>query len=303
MPNAHPQSDSKSTTALSSTDAVVLYHVPPSFYSQVARLVLAEKEVSYESFYALAGPPSYETYEPWYLELNPGGTVPTLTIGETTLDDSRKILHVVDERYGGRKLTPDDDASREEMNAWLDRAYAGPERILAYSGKKLVRLGARVNARRREALVQRREANPQLVAVYDAKIADIDSFVADTVDAKEVQRVRQHCADAFDSLEVRLGAASFIVGDAYTMADLMWTVTVARHKLLGSDPLVNRPALAKWYGRMKDRPSFRQADVWERANLPKMLPVVWAKFRVQVLAVITLATVSTVALAAWLLSL
>ncbi len=73
----------------------------------------------------------------------------------------------------------------------------------------------------------------------------------------------------------------------------MWTVTVARHKMVGPDPLVNRPALAAWSDRMKSRPSFVRAGIWEKAKPRQMLPVVWAKFRVPVLAILTVAALST----------
>ena len=43
----------------------VLYHVPPSFYSQIVRLALAEKGIAYDSQYVIPGPASYETYAPW----------------------------------------------------------------------------------------------------------------------------------------------------------------------------------------------------------------------------------------------
>ena len=42
---------------------VILYHVPPSFYSQIARLALAEKGVARKSIHIAAGPPTFESYE------------------------------------------------------------------------------------------------------------------------------------------------------------------------------------------------------------------------------------------------
>ena len=59
-----------------------LYHVPPSFYSQVARLVLTEKQIAYRAVAAVPGPPNFGTYRPWYMRLNPMGTVPTLVRGD-----------------------------------------------------------------------------------------------------------------------------------------------------------------------------------------------------------------------------
>lgn len=261
-----------------SNSEIILYHVPPSFYSQVARLVLAEANVRYESRYAIAGPPLFETYEPWYLKLNPNGTVPTLVIGGEAVDDSRKILHEVDARFASGRLTPNDESQCALMNRWLDKAYALPERVFAYGSDRLRSIGARVNRGRRAALLERMEAHPNFAAVYKAKMADIDLFVAQASGDEMLARLHQERVQVFDELEAQLAGSSFIVNDAYTLADVMWTVTISRQLMLGADPLAGRPNLLAWYHRMKARPSFAQADVWERIKPHKMLPVVYDKF-------------------------
>lgn len=276
----------------------VLYHVPPSFYSQVARLVLAEAEVDYVGRYAVAGPPLYETYAPWYLELNPGGTVPTLVIGEEALDDSRLILHEVDARFAQGRLTPKDEALQAEVNEWLDRAYDLPERVFAYSSQKLRRVGARVNRGRRDALLRQKAQNPGLAEIYDAKIADIEDFMREASEDTVREELERRRTGALDELEASLAQCSFLVGDAYSLADLMWTVTIARQFMLGEDPLVGRPWLAQWYTGMKARPSFARADVWEKARPHKMLPMVWDKFPLVVVAAVLVLVAAVVLIAA-----
>lgn len=55
----HIEIRKKIKEALESTvSKPVLYHVPPSFYSQIARLAFVETHVNYDSVYALPGPPS-----------------------------------------------------------------------------------------------------------------------------------------------------------------------------------------------------------------------------------------------------
>ena len=281
---ARPSNNASGPPMTSSTSSAVphvtLYHVPPSFYSQVARLVLAEADVRYTGRYAIAGPPSYETYEPWYLELNPGGTVPTLVIGDEVFDDSRKILHAVDAQLASGRLTPDDEDHRATMNHWLDKAYALPERILAYGSGRIRGVGARVNRGRHGALQERKERHPDLAAVYDAKLADIDSFMAEAADDTLVERLHDERSRVLDELDQRVAEDPFIVGEAYTLADVMWTATVSRQIMLGDKPLTGRPHVAEWYHRMKERPSFARAGVWERPRPLEMLPVVYDKFPV-----------------------
>lgn len=72
--------------------------------------------------------------------------------------------------------------------------------------------------------------------------------------------------------------------DAYTLADVVWTVVVAPQHMLGRSPLEDRPALARWYARMKARPSFREADLWERFRPERMLLAMAAKLKWHLLA-------------------
>ena len=82
--------------------------------------------------------------------------------------------------------------------------------------------------------------------------------------------VERMCGRDLDDLNAR-APAGFLIGDAYSLADLVWTVTVARLKMIGLEPLVGRPALAAWYARVQARPSFEEADVWERVKPARLL--------------------------------
>ena len=271
------------------TQEVVLHHAPPSFYSQVARLVLAEKGVRYRGRVAVAGPPLFETYQPWYMQLNPAGTVPTLVVGDEILDDSHVILREVDARFEGNPLTPSSPDAIDEMERWIGKAYGLSERVLTYGTGKFRTLGARVNARRRKALLRLRDRHPALRAQYEAKLADIDAFIADAGNAATVADVDQRYEASLDELDARLSDRPYICGASYSLADVVWTVLVARQLMLGRAALAGRPSLAAWYGRVKERGSFREADVWERFDAWKLLPVMLTKLKRPLLALLLLA--------------
>lgn len=275
---------------------VRLYHAPPSFYSQVARLVLAEKGVPHEQQVVLPGPPSFETYAPWYMRLNAGGTVPTLVIDDEPIDDSRKILHAVDARFDGPALVPSDEPSRAEMERWLDRAYELPERILAYGSSKFKALGTKVNHRRRRALLAHRTHSPELREAYETKLSDIEAFLTETHDPALVEATEQRYDQALDALDHHLAERRYICGQTYTLADVVWTVTVARQLMLGRTPFSQRPALSTWYGRMKSRPSFARAKIWESFHLLQVLPVIVGKYRGPLLVVAIVLTTLVAAL-------
>ena len=275
---------------------VVLYHVPPSLYSQVARLGLVEKGVAYEQVIVAPGPPTYETYQPWYMRVNSMGTVPTLVVDGEAIDDSHRILVFLDEHFEGPPLVPSDEALRAKVERSVGEAYAIPERVLAYGSDKLKSMGEKVNRGRLKALRKWGNKTPEMRAVYDHKIADIESFMAESADAEGVESAWQATREKLDRLNGELAGSEFCCGDSYTMADVLWTVTVARQLMLGVDPFVGRPALCAWFERMKLRPSYKTADIWTRFKPEVMLPILVKKFRWQVLAFLLLFGILTAGL-------
>lgn len=278
----------------------VLYHLPPSFYSQVARIVLEEKGVAWHSRAVAAGPPSFESYEPWYMRLNQSGTVPTLVHGEVVIADSLDIAHYVDESFDGPALTPEDAADRVQMEQWIERLYALNERELSYGSKRMLRIGRRINEGRLRALQRNREKYPELREVYDAKIEDIRAFRDAALDPAHVDRVRAGVMDRYDELDALLEDQEWIAGSSYSLADALWTVGIARHRVLDLKPLDGRPSLAQWYGRTRARPSFDSADVWERVKVGKMLRLVLGNMGGR-LALVGLAAVGVAGVLWWLL--
>jgi len=260
----------------------VLYHIPPSFYSQVARLAMAEAGVTYERRVAAAGPPIFETYEPWYLKLNPGGTVPTLVHGDRVFPDSIAIARYVDATFGGGALIP---AGDEEVERWIQALVDIPIRELSYGGA-MSAMGSRVNAWRLRNLRKRRDRDSELQEVYQAKIEDIDGFSRMAQDATHVEGLRDQVASVLDEMDATLAKRPWLAGSAHTMADVVWTVGIARFFMLELAPLRGRPALAEWYLRVKERPSFAEADVWEAMQFRKLAPVMARKLLPRALPVI-----------------
>ncbi len=256
----------------------LLYHIPPSFYSQIVRLSLAEKGIDYDSVYVIPGPPSFETYAPWYMRLNPGGTAPTLVDDGRVLSDSLEILTHLEARFPTAGVA-ESIADTGEIGRWVDRLYAVPVRELTYGSPALVKLGTFINGKRIKSLKQLQAKNPDLSEIYAAKIADIEMFSANANNDEHMQRIRATLDSVLNQLDYALTVRRFVAGEAYSMADLVWTVGVARFIMFGMDPFGNRPALAEWYGRMKARPSFDAALVMERFKFSAPVRVLWSKLK------------------------
>merc|ERR1712066_496511 len=66
-----------------------------------------------------------------------------------------------------------------------------------------------------------------------------------------------------DQLEERLTRTEFVCGDLYSLADCLYTCTLARLSMVGllEDLLKDRPRLAKWWTQMEARPSFKTSGI------------------------------------------
>ena len=279
---------------------VTLYHVPPSFYSQIARVALAEKGVGWASKYIAAGPPIFESYQPWYMHLNPGGTVPTMVHGGHCVPDSFAIARYADAHFEGPPLIPKAKGERDGMERWIKKLGDISVRELSYGSDKIAGIGAKVNRWRMRSLKRWERKRPEMADVYRAKQRDIEGFSKNALNPAHVERIRERVGNAFDEMENTLKKNPWLCGRQYSLADAFWTVAVARFLFLKLEPLRGRPALAEWYARVKARPSFETADVWESFKFSKMLPVLLRKLGPR-LAAIILAIAGLWALLWWLL--
>ena len=261
-------------------EPVKLYHVAPSFYSQIARLALAEAGIDYEEQIIIPGPPGFATYKPDYMKLNPGGTVPTLLVGSRVLDDSRKILDWIAGLPLDPPLVPEDETAKAEMERWIERSYGLSERELAYGTGIFKHIGRFANGKRLRALRRFRSEHPDMATIYDAKIADIEDFMSKAQDKDHVRALAKKFDDAFDALEAHLGrsAYAYIVGEAWSLADLCWTVTVARQLMLKKSPLSGRDNLARWFDAMKKRPSYKAAGIMDHFSFAIVVKMLASEF-------------------------
>lgn len=254
----------------------LLYYAPPSFFSQIARLALTEKGIAYDEKIMIPGPPNFGTYAPNYMRLNPEGTVPTMVVGDEIYADSRKILNIVDTLGDSPKLT---SANHTTMESWIDRAYGLSERELAYGAGFIRHIGKFVNRKRIKALKLLAVENPHLAEAYHTKMTDIENFARLSQNSNHVAALANRYDDEMDALNLHLADQDYIAGDAYSLADVVWTVSVARQMLMKRDPFIKRVYLAEWMGRMKMRHSYEAAQIMDHFSIKPMYKMVSSLWR------------------------
>jgi glutathione S-transferase len=238
----------------------------------IARLALAEGRVAHE-FVFVDIHVRMSQQQPDYVRLNPNMTVPTLVLADRVLDQSRDIAEYA---LGVREATRD-----SETKAWLDLQYAYPIEELTF-GRFLARyplaqkvIPRRLDATRRRLLAHAAE-NPDLAEAYKARAVAFAARVH-ALDPGGVVRLaerrRTEAIGLMDRLEQTLGdGRAVLVPPAYGVADVVWTVFLARMELVGlGAEIPKRPALARYWGAMQARPSFSTADIWTTFHTVRLI--------------------------------
>ena len=257
-----------------------LYHNALSLCSKKTRFCLAELGIDYVGHHVhLIETGGYENIGRAFLAVNPAGVVPVLVHdGHPIYESHEQIRYAADHApEGAPSLVPSDPAAEDEMQEWVDR-------FLARRGR---------SDRGREAERGQRRAGPHgaafliddgrdsgaldfrgtpLSSVEDTPGAVSRAQVAWPSGATEVASGREGhpaCGRAMnthlDDLEAHLekSGGPWILGEAFTLADVSWVVVVERlreadslHVFLGEG---RRPAVTAWWERIRARPSYHDA--------------------------------------------
>ena len=268
--------------------AVVVYGFYGSFCTQKVYLALAEKGVEATRRLVDIGP-RMENYEPWYARLNPAMVVPTLQHDDTLVCDSARIIRYIDKTFEGPPLLPRDPDARARVEAIVDRIDGLKIRELSYGGMRGLLSFARdrvIQPRRLKVLRRNRARAPDLADVYDARISDIERWNRTMQTPAALQTLRDELRATLEDLDAKLRGEPFVVGDSYTLADVMATVLCARLRLLGLVDLADYPELEAHYQRMRARPRFPSTDIVESVDRGKMVRLLAPFFLPRVAAVL-----------------
>ena len=197
---------------------IKLYDFPRSPYCQKVRLVLAEKDLSYERIFVDLT--KNEQKSPDFLRLNPYGKVPVLLDEDEVIYDSTVINEYLEDEYPHPPLMPEQSSERARARMFEDFA---DNSFTAQSGLLMAEL-----------------RKP-----------------AEQVDQERVQRYRADLLRVLEFLERHLEGKDYIAG-TFSLADLAFAPRLLILHSLGVEiPARLRNVLA-WSERLKQRPSVKQ---------------------------------------------
>ena len=195
-----------------------LYDYPDCPYGQKVRVVLAEKELEYET--VLVDLRKQEQRTPEFLRLNPLGKVPVLVDDDEVICDSTIINEYLEDEYPSTQLMPEDSQARAQVRWFED--YCDTE-FVPYTTQLLVQL--------RKPDAER--------------------------DVQQVEQIRERLRRGLYLLRDRLDTSEFIVGKEFTLADASWAPRMLVLGRLGFEFEPALASVQAWVDRIRTRPSVR----------------------------------------------
>jgi glutathione S-transferase len=235
---------------------LVLYHHGSSACAAKVRLALAEKGLSWESRYVdiLKG----EQFQPDYLEVNPKGVVPTLAHDGKVIPESTVICEYAEEVFPEHPIYPKTPLERSRVRIWtkavdeeLHPACSAITYIVSHRHTIL-----RNGIGGFDDFLNR--SSGEGMAARTLKWQWITQGIAAPGAAEKIKLYLAF----LHKMESALADSDWLVGPAFSMADIAMTPYLNRLDALAMDGLWNGgrlPRVERWFERIKARPTFKPA--------------------------------------------
>lgn len=200
---------------------IKLYDFPLSPRARKVRIALAEKGLPYEK--VTVDITKGEQKRPEYLAINPYGKVPALQDDGTTVYESTIIMEYLNDKYPHPPLLPADPGQRARA------------RVLMHLGDN----------------------------AYDGALAAIVGQIffkpPGQADQSVIDKAKQDLHACFERLERELGSNDYLLGPAFTLADICFVTWVSLFGPLQVQVPDQCSRVKAWLTRCQERPSVKAA--------------------------------------------
>ncbi len=246
--------------------SLTLHHHPLSVCSMKVRLALEEKGLDWSSN-VIDIVREQEQLEPWYVKLNPNGVIPTLAFNNGTTEvvtNSARIIRFIAALPEGNSLLPTNKNDIQLMDKLIDLADEVDLQILSYARHPSMEKSEKILDARINKSLLLAEQHPELKNNYLACAARSEKSKTFRVDVKHIKDIEQSAVESLTLAEKQMNGNTYLLGDIYSLADVIWTVVLSRLDLLGYTDWINGnkfPLLGSYYQRAQDRESFTLAQI------------------------------------------
>ena len=231
-----------------------LYHWEPAGDSLKVLTCLNEKGQEFQGRYVDIL--SFEQYLPEYLALAPFGQVPVLVHNGAVFSEPRLLLEYLEDAFPRPALAPTDAAGWYDVQEWIryaDMQLGSAVNLIGWHKVMLPAMsgGEQMEFNERLARVPVKEQQ----AGWAAVVRDAES----TED--KIGNAEGKVREAIDRIERSLTKSSWLVGDAYSIADINAFAWV--HPLPSLMPAevneVKTPKTLAWLWKIAERPAVKKA--------------------------------------------
>jgi glutathione S-transferase len=234
----------------------VLHHGWKSSASRRVRLCMAEKGLKFES--RIVNLAKMEHHTPEYLALNPNGVIPLLILPDgRSLYESSVICEYLDETYREPPLRPTDPYLRAEMRNWIRHVDERIGNLIVFNWKHSIQKTASQwsdeELKERVAKIPSKERQEAWMRVARRP------FTKEEEDAARAKLVL-----LLDRMEANLKQHAWLVGDAYSLADIGVVPFVKRiDEEIAPDEVTEKKhsRVLAWWQAIQARPAFAEAKI------------------------------------------
>jgi glutathione S-transferase len=237
--------------------AIVLYDAANSPCGRRVRMCLIEKGAPFEIRWLALG--LMDQKQPWYLELNPNGIVPTLVHGERVIYESNVINEYLESVFPEPPLVPQDPYLQAQMRMWMafELEFAKPFRDAIYEtiGKKRLQDAGITPAKLKEEITKRTSNEVYLKFATRVLTAPKDAELL--ADRHKVLLERMQL------MEDRLSdGRKWLLGDAFSLADIALAPRIEMFPTIEFADLYRRfPRIGAFMERVRARPSWQKSAI------------------------------------------
>jgi glutathione S-transferase len=188
--------------------------------SNVQKVLWTCAELNIEHDRVDHGGPFGGNRDPEYLKLNPNGLVPTVIDGDLVMWESNTICRYLCTTRNGDSLYPRDPAARTHVERWMDwqlSVIGGP---------------------------------------MGALLQGLIRSTPETRDPTAIEAARRRAITAWEIVDDALATQPYLGGDALSLAE----IAMGTHIYRWFNYAIERPNLRNlhaWYGRLSERPGFK----------------------------------------------
>ena len=228
-----------------------LYHAGRSNCSARVRLLLEEKRLPWTSHHVDIYQRANVTAE--YFGINPKGLVPTLVHDGRVIVESNDILLYLEAAFPEPGFSPADEKERAKMESWLRRSgdiHMPGIKTYAYANRHAADV---VKTQEEVALYRSLQKDPDLLAFHGKHDLPGQSFSREDID-----KATALLKETLGEMDAILAGAGWLVGDAYSLADISWAPSITTLQGVGF-PIDDYGNVMDWYRRVAERSAFRRA--------------------------------------------